>query len=125
MRRPPPGATRQPAPAPRTGLWAAPLERLHQRCHRIGRAAARPSRRRTIQWSATVPSEAARSKPTMNGQRILLIDADGETRRRLHALLTEAGFEVTLAASGLEGLDQAALRSPAVILLDLLLPDLD
>src|SRR5215208_5593545 len=78
-----------------------------------------------MQWSATVPSEAARSKPTMNGQRILLIDADGETRRRLHALLTEAGFEVTLAASGQEGLAQAALQSPAAILLDLMLPDRD
>jgi two-component system, OmpR family, KDP operon response regulator KdpE len=61
----------------------------------------------------------------MERQRILLIEAAAETRGQLHTVLTHAGFQVTLAASGHEGLDQAALLSPTVILLDLLLPDLD
>src|SRR3954469_4086730 len=49
-------------------------------------------------------------------------------RRRLallHALLTQAGFPVTLAASGQEGLEHTALRPPVAIILDLLLPDIE
>jgi two-component system KDP operon response regulator KdpE len=61
----------------------------------------------------------------MERQRILLIDAEAATRGQLHALLTHAGFQVTLATSGHEGLEQAALLSPAVIILALRLPDLD
>src|SRR5215208_835582 len=59
------------------------------------------------------------------GRRILLIDAEAASHRLLHALLTEAGFQVMLAASGHEGLEQAALLPPAAIILDLLLPDRD
>jgi len=60
----------------------------------------------------------------MNGQRILLIAAEAASRRLLHALLTQAGFQVTLAASGHEGLEQMTLLSPAAIILDLRLPDI-
>jgi two-component system KDP operon response regulator KdpE len=60
----------------------------------------------------------------MPGRRILLIDAEAATRRLLHALLTQAGFQVTLTASGYEGLEQAALLAPAAILLDLRPPDI-
>ena len=61
----------------------------------------------------------------MEGRRILVIDAEAETRRRLHTLLTRAGFQVTLATSGDAGLEQAVLQPPAVIILDLRLPDID
>ena len=61
----------------------------------------------------------------MDGQRILLIDAEAASRRLLQGLTTPAGFQVTLAASGQEGLEQATLRPPAAILLDLMLPDRD
>src|SRR5690348_13800877 len=72
-----------------------------------------------------VPSATNMSKPALPGQRILLIDAEAESRRQLHALLTHAGFLVTLATSGHEGLEQAALLPPAGILLNLPLPDRD
>src|SRR5437016_2077466 len=61
----------------------------------------------------------------MHGQRILLIDAEAASRRLLHGLLTRAGFQVTLAASGQEGLEQVTLLSPAAIILDMMLPDID
>jgi two-component system KDP operon response regulator KdpE len=61
----------------------------------------------------------------MPGPRILLIDAAATSRRLLHTLLTLAGFQVTLAASGHEGLEQAALLPPAAIIFDLMLPDID
>jgi len=65
------------------------------------------------------------SKPALPRQRVLLIEAEAESRGLLHALLTHAGFQVTLATSGQEGLEQAALLPPAAIILDLLLPDRD
>jgi two-component system KDP operon response regulator KdpE len=61
----------------------------------------------------------------MERPRILLIEAEAATRGQLRALLTHAGFQVTLAASGHEGLEQTALLSPAAILLDMMLPDID
>jgi len=65
------------------------------------------------------------NKPTRPGQRILLIAAEAESRSQLQALLTPAGYQVTLAAAGHEGLEQAALLPPAAIILDLQLPDRD
>lgn len=65
------------------------------------------------------------SKSARPGKRILLIDAEAESRGQLRALLTHAGYEVTLAASGHEGLEKAALLPPTAIILDLPLPDRD
>lgn len=60
----------------------------------------------------------------MNRQ-LLLIDSDRESRASLSESLTNAGFQVTLAGSGAEGLRFALAVPPAAIVLDLSLSDGD
>jgi two-component system KDP operon response regulator KdpE len=59
------------------------------------------------------------------GQHLLVVDADPESRRLLHAVLAEAGYSVALAASGAEALHQVGLREPHAVVLDLTLPDMN
>ncbi len=56
---------------------------------------------------------------------VLLIEDQASMRRVLRAALEGAGFQLVEAATGREGLRQAAGRNPEVILLDLGLPDRD
>lgn len=56
---------------------------------------------------------------------LLLIEDDPQLRRFLRAALGPFPYELIEAATGKEGLALAASRAPAVILLDLGLPDLD
>ena len=58
-------------------------------------------------------------------RRLLLIDSDRESRASLSESLAQAGFQVTLAGSGAEGLRFALAVPPAVIVLDLSLSDGD
>lgn len=57
--------------------------------------------------------------------RALVIDDETQLRRLLKMALTGKGYEVFEAATGAEGLTEAAFRHPDVILLDLGLPDMD
>jgi two-component system, OmpR family, KDP operon response regulator KdpE len=65
-------------------------------------------------------SSASASKPVA-----LVIDDEIQIRRLLRVCLEAHGYRVEEAASGLEGITQAAQRPPDVVLLDLGLPDLD
>ena len=56
---------------------------------------------------------------------ILAIDDDVNLLRLLEAQLTPAGFSVTTASSGRSGLQMARTGSPALILLDIVMPDMD
>ncbi len=56
---------------------------------------------------------------------ILVIDNDMQIRRLLRSSFSALGYRVTVAASGEEGLDIAAADPPAVVILDLGLPDMD
>ena len=56
---------------------------------------------------------------------ILVIDDEPPIRRFLRAALLASGYQVIEAATAQDGLTQAAMRQPALILLDLGLPDLD
>jgi two-component system KDP operon response regulator KdpE len=56
---------------------------------------------------------------------ILIIEDELPIRRVLCATLQASGYQVIAAATAQEGCTQAALRQPALILLDLGLPDLD
>ena len=62
----------------------------------------------------------------MSFRKALLIDDDPDIRTigRL-SLAHVGGLEVTLAASGLEGIDLARSVRPDVILLDVMMPELD
>ena len=57
--------------------------------------------------------------------RLLVIEDEGPIRRFLRIILEGAGYGVDEAARGREGIERAAIGAPAVVLLDLGLPDMD
>lgn len=61
----------------------------------------------------------------MNGARILVVDDEPQIHRFLRPALEAAGYLVERADTAGEGLRLAAVRAPAIVLLDLGLPDMD
>src|SRR4051794_5659897 len=61
----------------------------------------------------------------MSRHRVLVIDDDRDTRTILEMTLSFAGYEVSLAGDGYQGLQLARRDRPDVILLDLAMPVLD
>jgi len=59
------------------------------------------------------------------GERLLLVDDEENLRSMLEAALRHLGFDVQTAATGREALAAATTEQPAVIVLDVMLPDLD
>src|SRR5271157_2509181 len=59
------------------------------------------------------------------GALILMIEDESPMRRFVRVALTGHGYRMAEAATGEEGLTQAAMRNPDAILLDLGLPDID
>jgi len=57
--------------------------------------------------------------------RVLVVDDEPQIRRLLRVSLSAQGFEVAEAATAREAVEQLALAPPAVIVLDLGLPDRD
>jgi two-component system KDP operon response regulator KdpE len=57
--------------------------------------------------------------------KVLIVDDEPPVRRFLHTLLDSNGFRVFDARTGAEGLSEASMRNPDLILLDLGLPDMD
>ncbi|MGW0188970.1 response regulator transcription factor [Streptomyces sp. NPDC003362] len=68
----------------------------------------------------TPPSRAAARK-----DHLLVVDDEPTVRELLRTALRYAGFDVDAAATGQEALDLAAQRSPDLVLLDVMLPDMD
>lgn len=62
--------------------------------------------------------------PNPTPDRVLVVDDEEDLRRLLLFNLREAGFEAEAAATGADGLAMAASFAPAVVILDLMLPDL-
>ncbi len=60
-----------------------------------------------------------------NPAPVLVIDDEAQMRRLLQITLEAAGYRVHVAGTGREGLQQAAMVRPEVVLLDLGLPDED
>jgi DNA-binding response OmpR family regulator len=58
-------------------------------------------------------------------QNILVVDDDQELRENIREILVEAGFSVTVAASGEAALDCLAAQAFDVVLLDLIMPGMD
>ena len=56
---------------------------------------------------------------------VLIIDDEVQIRRLLEITLSSNGFKVSEAATGKEGMVAAATHNPALIILDLGLPDID
>ncbi len=57
-------------------------------------------------------------------QKILLIDDDAAFRKSLRLILEDAGFSVAEARNGREGLRKTGEESPALVILDLVMPGL-
>lgn len=60
----------------------------------------------------------------MTSTRVLVVEDDPSVRGLLQTLLDAEGYEVSTASDGLAGLVKAASTHPALILLDLMMPDL-
>src|SRR5665647_3465382 len=58
-------------------------------------------------------------------ETILIIDDEVQIRRLLEITLSASGYKISEASTGKEGLSKAATRQPALIILDLGLPDAD
>jgi signal transduction histidine kinase/DNA-binding response OmpR family regulator/HAMP domain-containing protein len=56
---------------------------------------------------------------------ILIVDDDPPTRAMMRRTLEREGFGVVEAANGLAGLEQVAEHNPALILLDIMMPEMD
>jgi len=61
----------------------------------------------------------------MSPHQILVVDDEPQIRRALRLALRANGYAVREAASGGEALDRLAERSPDLVILDLVLPDMD
>lgn len=60
----------------------------------------------------------------MTTPRVLVVEDDPSVRGLLHTLLSSEGYDVSTASDGLAGLVKAVSTQPALILLDLMMPDL-
>jgi two-component system, OmpR family, KDP operon response regulator KdpE len=58
-------------------------------------------------------------------RRVLLVDDHPKLMRFIEVALKLHGFEVTTAASGLQGLEKARAIEPDLMLLDIRMPDMD
>jgi two-component system, OmpR family, KDP operon response regulator KdpE len=69
--------------------------------------------------------EPAPGRPAAGGPVVLVIEDEPPIRRFLRPSLTSQGYRVVEAETGEDGLIQAAMRQPDLVVLDLGLPDLD
>ncbi|MBN1225150.1 MAG: response regulator [Candidatus Aminicenantes bacterium] len=56
--------------------------------------------------------------------RIIIVDDDQVTLRLLEKTISDAGFEVLTAVDGMKGLDLIQTTSPAIAIIDMLIPKL-
>ncbi|HLD30461.1 MAG TPA: response regulator [bacterium] len=61
----------------------------------------------------------------MTADRILVVDDDADAREILSSRLQACGYDVLLAESGWQALEQVRLKKPQLILLDVMMPELD
>jgi CheY-like chemotaxis protein len=55
---------------------------------------------------------------------VLIVDDDGDMRDLIRLILENAGYEVALAGSGSEAFEFLSHRLPALIVLDLMMPEM-
>src|SRR3954454_15044012 len=72
---------------------------------------------------------AAEGEPIADGQpdgapRVLVMEDDPSVRGLLQTLLDSEGYDVVTASDGLSGLVKASAQPPALVLLDIMMPDL-
>jgi DNA-binding response OmpR family regulator len=57
--------------------------------------------------------------------RIMVVEDDGDARKLMEAVLSQAGYEVIAAADGLEALERMSAHQVDLVVLDLLMPRMD
>ncbi len=77
-----------------------------------------------IEWDE-LRNVLARYRQSAVGDDILVVDDDDDTRTRLTTMLNRSGFKVRAAADGPSALAMADEAKPAIVLLDLMMPDMD
>ncbi len=70
-------------------------------------------------------AEEAHSSPRPGGTKILVIDDDPDQRAILGKVFEMAGYQVSSAADGIDGIVSAVQNLPELILVDLMMPDVD
>lgn len=58
-------------------------------------------------------------------EKILIIDDDLETLRLVGLMLQRQGYQIISARNGVEGINQAVIDKPGLIVLDIMMPDMD
>jgi two-component system, OmpR family, response regulator MprA len=81
--------------------------------------------RSTETRGATVPQTVVNDPAGTRPARILVVDDDRAVRDSLRRALGLQGFEVTLAADGMEALRQVQADPPDVVVLDVMMPGVD
>jgi two-component system, OmpR family, alkaline phosphatase synthesis response regulator PhoP len=76
-----------------------------------------PSRR----WA----SAAAKAESSQRTGRILIIEDDPDVAELIRYNLAKEGYEVSISAKGIQGLEQAKACRPDLILLDIMVPELN
>src|SRR5213594_877641 len=102
---------------PRTAARTA--RPFDSRCRWGRRPPSRPTRRKPV---GTKDPEASPGTPR---PLVLVVEDEPQMMRFLRATLPSQGYRVVEAATGQQGLVEAAMRSPDLVLLDLGLPDMD
>jgi CheY-like chemotaxis protein len=84
-----------------------------------------PVRHEQRPTSAPAVEDASTTVPVDRRRLVLAIDDDPDTIVLLQENLTDAGYHVVGAADAAEGLEKARALRPAVIILDIVMPDTD
>jgi DNA-binding response OmpR family regulator len=62
---------------------------------------------------------------TLNGHSVLVVEDDQEINHLVGAYVQLCGYEYRAALNGVRALEEAHARKPALVILDLMLPDVD
>jgi PAS domain S-box-containing protein len=78
-----------------------------------------------VEWSRLSKLLRKFRQSTQNNGPVLIVEDNTDTREMLARQMSKEGWSVREAANGLVGLDQVKLERPALILLDLMMPEMD
>ena len=73
----------------------------------------------------TIVARYRRAPSAGSAPQVLVVEDDSDTRTMLRRTLEKEGWTVREAANGRDGLDQVSAQVPALILLDLMMPEMD